>query len=123
MPNTSTFLWLFFSLSGRVNRAAYLLAFLLATMVPAFFLYRFMLTPQDSALGQTWAFVFWVTFAISIWSNLALSVKRLHDLAQPGIFALALFIPVVSIVAFVLLCFYPGTPGPNKFGKNTNAPA
>ena len=40
------------------------------------------------------------------------SVKRLHDIGRPGIIALSLFIPVVSIVAFIALCLFPGNPGP-----------
>lgn len=111
-------------MSGRVSRAAYFLAGLLLAIISAFFLYRFMLVAEGAAQGegQMWELAFRVAFVVSIWSNVALGVKRLHDFGRPGIFAASLFIPVVSIVAFVVLCFFPGDPGPNKYGPRTNAP-
>ena len=123
MPDASQLLWLFFGFSGRVSRAAYFLAGLLLAVVQSFLLYRFMLVPQDSVAGQMWAFAFWITVAVSIWSNVALGVKRLHDIDRPGVIALSLFIPIISIVAFVALCLIPGSPGRNAYGERTNAPA
>lgn len=127
MPDSSKFVWLFFKTSGRVSRVAYFLAALLLAIIPAFFLYRFMLLTDGEipppGSGQMWALGFWVTFLASIWSNVALGVKRLHDFGKPGILAVSLFIPVVSILAFIVLCVVPGDPGPNKYGQRTNAPA
>jgi uncharacterized membrane protein YhaH (DUF805 family) len=115
--------WLFFRFSGRVNRAAYFLAGLLLAVVQAFLLYRLMLVGEDSPSGQGWAVAFWIVMIAAIWSNIALSVKRLHDIGKPGPIALALFIPVISIIAFIALCLIPGNPGPNQYGERTNAPA
>ena len=123
MPETDKLVWLFFRFSGRVNRAAYFLAGLLLAVVQAFLLYRFMLVAEDSPAGQGWAVAFWIVMIVAIWSNIALSVKRLHDIGKPGLIALALFIPVVSIIAFIALCLIPGNPGPNQYGQRTNAPA
>ncbi|MBX3567706.1 MAG: DUF805 domain-containing protein [Rhizobiaceae bacterium] len=117
MPETSLFIWLFFRFEGRLGRALYFLAGLFLAIVQAFFLYRFTLEPEGSAAGQAWASAFWVVFLASLWSNVALGVKRLHDIDRPGILAAALFIPVISIVAFLALCFMPGTPGPNRYGN------
>ena len=116
-------IWLFFGLKGRVSRAAYFLAGLFLAVIQAFLLYRFTLVPQDSTAGQTWALLFWAAVLVSIWSNVALGVKRLHDFGKPGIIAVALFVPVISIIAFVVLCIFPGDKGPNQFGSRTNAPA
>lgn len=121
--NQNPIVWLFFGISGRVSRLAYFLAGLFLAIVQAFLLYRFTLVPEDSTAGQFWAFLFWVAVVLSIWSNVALGIKRLHDMARPGIFAVALFIPVVSILAFVILCLFPGTNGPNQYGQDTNQPA
>ena len=116
------FFWLFFGLSGRVSRAAYFLAGLLLAIIQAFFLYRTIMA-QDAGLDASgWEAAFVVAFFASLWSNVALGVKRLHDFDKPGIIAAALFIPVVSIAAFVALCLFPGTPGPNQYGLRTNAP-
>lgn len=122
MPDRSQLIWLFFRFSGRVSRAAYFLAGLLLAIVQAFLLYRFTLVPEDSAEGQMWAVAFWVAVLAALWSNVALGVKRLHDFGKPGIVAAALFIPIVSIAAFVALCVFPGDPGPNRYGARTNAP-
>lgn len=123
LPDSSQLAWLFFSLSGRVSRAAYFLAGLLLAIAQALPLYRFMLVPEDSPEGQMWAVVFGVVFFASLWCNVALAVKRLHDFGKPGILALSLFIPVVSIVAFLVLCFLPGDSDANRYGDRTNAPA
>ena len=121
--NQNPIVWLFFGISGRVSRLAYFLAGLFLAVVQAFLLYRFTLVPEDSTAGQFWAFMFWVAVVLSIWSNVALGIKRLHDMDKPGLFAVALFIPVVSILAFVILCLFPGTDGPNQYGQDTNRPA
>lgn len=118
----SQLIWLFFSPSGRLGRAPYFLAFMLASLVPAFFLYRFLLLPQGGSGSQMWEGLFGIAFLATIWANGALGIKRLHDVGQPAIYAISLFIPVISIVAFVALCLFPGDPGPNKYGPHTNAP-
>lgn len=123
MPEKDKLIWLFFRFSGRVSRAAYFLAGLLLAIVQAFLLYRFTLVPEDSTAGQGWAVAFWLVMVVAIWSNIALSVKRLHDIGKPGIIAAALFIPIISIVAFIALCLIPGNPGPNQYGSRPNAPS
>jgi uncharacterized membrane protein YhaH (DUF805 family) len=122
LPNNVDFFWLFFRFSGRVNRAAYLLGFLFMLVVMSFPLYQFMRVHPESGAAQVWSMLFGATFLTFLWAHIAFSVKRLHDFDKPGLFAVALFIPVVSIFAFIALCFFPGTPGPNQFGNTTNAP-
>lgn len=122
MPDKSQLIWLFFRFNGRVSRAAYFLAGLLLAVVQGFLLYRFVQVEQGSPASQLWASAFWVAVAVSVWSNMALGVKRLHDLNRPGVLALSLFVPVISIIAFLVLCFFPGVPGPNQYGRNTNTP-
>lgn len=117
------FIWLFFGFSGRVSRAPFFLAGLLMAVLQMFFLYRFTLAPEESAAGQGWAIGFWLIFLVSLWANVALGVKRLHDFDKPGILAASLFIPVISIVAFVVLCLYPGDHGANRYAATTNAPS
>lgn len=120
LPDRSQLVWLFFGISGRVSRAAYFLGGLLLVVIQLFPLYRFTLVPEASPQGQSWALVFGLVVLVSIWSNIALTIKRLHDVDRPGIYALTLFIPVISILVFIALCFYPGDPGPNKYGRATN---
>lgn len=122
MPDTSAFIWLFFRFSGRVSRAAYVLGFLLMMVVMAFPLYQFMRVPPESAMAQLWSVLFGLAFVVFLWAHVAFSVKRLHDFDKPGLYAVALFIPIISIAAFLALCLYPGTPGPNQYGQQTNSP-
>ncbi|CAM5559835.1 hypothetical protein ATER59S_04674 [Aquamicrobium terrae] len=123
MNRPSQLAWLFFRTSGRLSRAAYFLGGLLVALVQAFPLYRFTLVAEGTPESQMWAAAFFLAFLASLWSNIVLAVKRLHDLGKPGPMALVLFVPVISIVAFLVLCLFPGQPGPNRYGARTNAPA
>lgn len=115
-------LWLFFGFNGRISRLVYFLAGLLLAVFQAFAMYQLVLTPEGSNASQVWSMIFWAVFLVSLWSHLALSAKRFHDFGKPGIFAASLFIPIVSILVFVALCFYPGDDEANEYGKATNTP-
>jgi uncharacterized membrane protein YhaH (DUF805 family) len=123
LPDKSQLIWLFFRTSGRVSRAAYFLAGLLVAIIEAFPLYRFTLVAEGTPESDMWSVLFLLAFIASLWSNVALAVKRLHDLGKPGLIALVLFVPVISFVALFVLCLFPGQPGPNRYGARTNAPA
>ena len=114
-------LWLFFGFRGRVSRQPYFLAGLLLLLIQFFLLYRFMAVPEGTPESSFWAFSFSVAAMLSVASNIALAVKRLHDADRPGLLA-ALYI-IAGFVMWVFLCFYPGTPGPNRFGNQTDSPA
>ncbi len=122
MPEKSQLAWLFFRTSGRLSRAAYFLGGLLVAIVQAFPLYRFTLVSEGTPESGMWAMVFFVAFVASLWSNIALAVKRLHDFDKAGLAAGMLFVPVISFIALFVLCLFPGTPGPNRYGKHTNVP-
>lgn len=122
LPDRSDLIWLFFRTSGRVSRAAYFLAGLLVAVIQAFPLYRFTLVPEGTPESDMWSVLFMLAFLASLWSNVALAVKRLHDLGKPGLTALVLFVPVISFVALFVLCLFPGEPGPNRYGSRPNAP-
>jgi uncharacterized membrane protein YhaH (DUF805 family) len=121
LPDRNELTWLFFRFSGRLNRAAYILTFLFMLVVMSFPLYQFMRVPQESAAAQAWSTVFGIVFLVFLWGHIASSVKRLHDMGKPGIMAVSLFIPVVSIIAFLVLCIFPGDAGPNNYGQRTNS--
>lgn len=114
-------LWLFFGVSGRLSRVPYFLAGLFAQLVPAFVLYRFTLVPEASGISEVLATIFWLVLILSVWSNITLGVKRLHDFGQPGVVAVSLLVPVVSYLVFIFLCVYPGDAGPNRFGAYINS--
>ncbi|HTV69911.1 MAG TPA: DUF805 domain-containing protein [Rhizobiaceae bacterium] len=120
MPDRSQLIWLFFHFSGRVDRAAYFLAGVLLYMARFYPVYRVIGAP-DQATATSWAGVLILVTLASIYPHLALAAKRFHDFNRPGAFA-AFFI-VADFFLFLFLCFAPGNPGPNQYGKQTNAPA
>jgi uncharacterized membrane protein YhaH (DUF805 family) len=101
---------------------AYFLAGLLVAIVQAFPLYRFTLVAEGTTESEIWSILFMIAFLASLWSNIALAVKRLHDFGKTGLAAGMLFVPVVSFVALFVLCLFPGEPGPNRYAQRTNAP-
>lgn len=107
-------------MQGRVNRSAYMLGFFFLGVVASFPLYQFMRF-EGTPAADGWALLFSAALLVTLWSQVAISVKRLHDLDRPGMLVVALAIPVVSIVAFLALCAMPGTVGPNGYGSSTNS--
>jgi len=113
-------LWLFFGFRGRLSRQPYFLAGLLLLIVQFFLLYRFMAVPEGTPESGFWAFAFMVAAILSVFSNISLAVKRLQDAGRPGLLA-AIYI-IAGFFMWVVLCFVPGTPGPNRYGAETNSP-
>ncbi|MER8385015.1 DUF805 domain-containing protein [Mesorhizobium sp. M1428] len=121
MTDKPQFLWLFFSLSGRVNPSAYVLAGLLPVIVQLFLLYQFARTPLGTAASQYWALALWIGMFVSTWSTFALTAKRFHDFGKPTYYALVSLI--IGFVLLFILAFFKSDAGPNRYGKRTNAPA
>lgn len=66
-------------------------------------------------------------FMIATWfPNLAIEVRRLHDLDASGWWILLSFIPILGIIAIIALyiwfCF-KGTEGRNRFGRDPLEPS
>ena len=62
--------------------------------------------------------------------SIAVGVRRLHDRDMSGWWYLGLivasmipFIGFIASIAFLVLMFLPGTPGPNRFGPDPKDPA
>jgi len=117
---TRELVWLFLGFKGRISRQPYFLAGLLLLVIQFFLLFRFMAVPEGTPESGFWAFAFMVAAVLSVFSNIALTVKRLQDMDRPGLLALVYFL--AGFVMWVFLCFVPGTPGPNKYGSETNRP-
>ena len=123
MPEKIDLIWLFFKTSGRVSRAAYFLGQLLLSIIQAYPVYRATLLPQGSQESDIWWFFSAVVILGTLWPMIVLAIKRLHDLDRPGAIVLVLFVPVISIIAFIVLCLFPGQAGANRYGRYTNASA
>lgn len=121
LPDKDELIWLFFRFNGRLGRAAFVLTAMFWTVVVSFPLYQFMRVPPESTAAQVWSALFAMAFVVFLWAHVATAVKRLHDIGKPGIMAVALFIPVVSIIAFIVLCLFPGDASRNQYGEFTNS--
>ena len=112
--------WLFFSLSGRVSPSAYVLAGLLLLVAQFFPLYQFARLEPGTQNSQIWAVVFWSVLLISTWSSFAVTAKRFHDFGKPTYYALISL--VIGPILLIILACFRSDPGPNRYGKRTNAP-
>ena len=119
--NLQQVLWVFFGFSGRLSRQAFALAGLLLYVIRMYPMYRLYAAQGDEEAMTYWAGAFLVTLSVLTVSHIALAAKRLHDFDRTGWFSL-LFI-IGDIVAYIVLCVPRGTPGPNRYGTQTNAPA
>lgn len=47
---------------------------------------------------------------------LTAGARRLHDQDRPARWLAILLLPVAGLIMFLVICLFPGTPGPNRFG-------
>lgn len=121
MTEVSRFVWAFFKLSGRLDRKTYALATALSYIVRMLTFYQFLRHPLETPQSDFWAMLFMITLALSLWANVALSVKRLHDMDKSG--ALAPLTIVLDVLLVVALAILPGSQGSNRYGRCANMPA
>lgn len=114
--------WLFFGLSGRISRAAYILGMLFFVALYSAVFSRLIVLPEESGAFALWSIVFVLLIPVAIWTTIALAVKRLHDINIPGPVSICLFVPAVSVLAMLVLAFWPGSQGGNDYGDETNRP-
>ena len=107
--------WLFFGFRGRISRQAYWLAFFFIVVVLGIALQP-TVDPETGSLSLRGGGLAVVALLVAVIANLAVGVKRLHDFNAPGLFAVTLFIPFLSVIATLFIGLLPGTPGPNRFG-------
>ncbi|RYY77023.1 MAG: DUF805 domain-containing protein [Gammaproteobacteria bacterium] len=104
----------FFSPNSRINRLRYWAHSMLMTI------------PFYIALGLS-AFLaiqvslfFWgiaaIAYVAMIVFGFVVIIQRLHDLDKSGWLSLLILVPVANIVLLVLLVFFKGTEGSNKYG-------
>jgi uncharacterized membrane protein YhaH (DUF805 family) len=55
--------------------------------------------------------------------NLAVSIRRLHDIDKPGAFYLCTLIPVAGPIIMLICYLMPGTVGANRYGDDPNGPS
>jgi len=115
--------WLLFSPSGRCGRQTFALGWLFWMMVNSGVLTKLLTAAEDDPSMGLWSTVFFATFGLSAISTLMLTIKRVHDLGLPGVMALSIFVPGVSLVVLVLLCVWPTTDNADRYGARRDWPA
>jgi uncharacterized membrane protein YhaH (DUF805 family) len=114
--------WLFFSPSGRIGRLPFFLSWLFWVFIGGVLLMQLLKYEEQDAASALWTMALIVSGFVSTVSIVMLAIKRLHDIGYAGPLALCLFIPVLSPIAFLALCLWPGTQGANEFGGHRNGP-
>lgn len=110
-----------YTTEGRLNRLRYLKYMIILALVAggSTFVMSSMATfwtgdPNGSLVMMiTW---FWALIAGA--GNIALMIRRLHDLGRRGYFILIAFIPYVNVLFSIYLFFAPGQVGWNQYGAD-----
>lgn len=107
--------WLLFAMKGRVSRQLYWLSYLLLVCLNAALVGQ-LLGGEEASFSRIAETVGPLVILVTIYSNLAVSVKRLHDVGYSGFLAIAMFVPIVNFVFTIWIGLLPGTAGPNAYG-------
>jgi uncharacterized membrane protein YhaH (DUF805 family) len=117
----SSLLWLFFGLKGRISRSVYWLACLFLIALNSVLIGQLVGGEEASYFRLAQALGPFVIIA-TLYSNFVVAAKRLHDIGYTGLFALAIFIPLVNLAFTIWAGLIPGTAGPNKHGAAPDRP-
>ena len=117
----SPLLWLLLGLSGRVSRGVYWLCYVLVICVQSAILAQ-LFGGEQASYYRVAAAIGPAILLATLYSNLAVSVKRLHDVGYSGFLALALLVPFVNVAFSIWVGVLPGTAGPNRYGAAADAP-
>ncbi|MEO0329362.1 MAG: DUF805 domain-containing protein [Pseudomonadota bacterium] len=115
--------WLFFSRKGRIARQSYTLAVLFLILPQFFLLYKIGMSEGNTELENFWLVILFIAGIVTLWSTIALAVKRLHDIDMTGWLAILTLLPTISWIFVVGLMFIPTKPvdnehGPPPFARN-----
>ncbi|RFC69604.1 MULTISPECIES: DUF805 domain-containing protein [Mesorhizobium] len=128
MKTRIDYIWLFLKPAGRLSRLPYFLATMLISVLASLLVYRHVLAYMPADAVDPWQTppgleqLITVLFIATLWPMIALTSKRLQDIGKPPIMSVAIALPVISVVAYIVLSLYPGTGGPNKYGSVRDMP-
>ncbi|MEM7068387.1 MAG: DUF805 domain-containing protein [Pseudomonadota bacterium] len=110
--------WLFFSLQGRIARQSYILSFLFLLLPQIGLVLQIVRADQNGDEGGLafWFVMLAVVALVTLWSSIALVVKRLHDLGVTGWLALILFFPTINWIFAIALMVIPSKQEVNEHG-------
>ncbi len=130
--------YVWFSLTGRINRAKYLyyysipmisLVAVMLIIVVSFGTFgpgeepasvRYILSMEDNFVATlVLSLLFFIFLVGATWGYLATGVKRLHDMGFSGWTLLVSFVPILGFVVVFALVFIRGDVGENRFGLSS----
>lgn len=73
----------------------------------------------DAASGAT--ILYLIAVLVFIIPDIAVSVRRLHDIDRSGWWYLVAFVPLFGLILLIVFWCQPGSPGDNRFGARPPA--
>ena len=110
-----------FTTKGRLNRLRYLKHMLALALIAG--IGTFVTSCMAAFLTGSHESLF-VMMVTGMWGlvaglgNVALIIRRLHDIGKSGWFALILIVPVVNTIFSIAMFFIPGQIGYNQYGAD-----
>ncbi len=102
--------WQFISVVFLIFFVAFILG-LLSSGFPEFF--------EASEFAEPTAIVILVVLIIFVWIIQVFNIiKRFHDLDMSGLWTFVLLVPLLNLLLWVVLLFFKGTDGTNRFGED-----
>ena len=112
--------WLLTRFNGRISRSVYWTATVLLIAINGVLIGQLLGGEHASFNGLAQTLSPFVILG-TLYSNVAIAVKRLHDAGYSGFLAFALFIPLVNFAFTIWIGILPGTAGPNPYGDVTDS--
>jgi uncharacterized membrane protein YhaH (DUF805 family) len=106
-----------FDLAKRLGRLGFFGYWLLAVCIVTAATYPAYVMISDAGPGME-LLVKMLAAALGYLMVLPLGIRRLHDIGWTGWLVLLLFVPYVFAVLALILFFWPGTKGENRFGPD-----
>ena len=114
--------WIALSLSGRLSRRIYWPSYI-AVLALNFSLYFQLLKVVNTAEPAASAVLVIALGGVGLaYVNIAISVKRLHDIGYSGFLAVAVLIPFINLAFSIWVGIIPGTPDANPYGEQPDVP-
>jgi uncharacterized membrane protein YhaH (DUF805 family) len=113
-------LWHLFSTRGRAPRSTYFMHTVFDGVVGvALFIAIGVMLDMLGQAAEPLLIMCWLgVFAVMGWSEIAVTVRRLHDLNRPGSHFVLLMIPFYNIYLQIVLLCRCGTIGDNQYGPD-----
>lgn len=102
-----------FSLHGRIGRVRYLAYSMLYTLIAMVMVVGTAMLMGESSYGIQYAVL---TFGALTAACFVPVIRRLNDLDKSGWLSILLFVPIINLLLYIYVTFFPGTDGENGYG-------